>query len=204
MRPGDTLSVVREPRTFTAFGALGNNTMVQFNKIGLTLEEGIGRAGGLLDLRSDPDGIFLLRFEPPSVVRDLVPARQIDRREKLIPVIYRLTLRDAKGYFLARSFAMRDKDVLYVANATGAELQKFLTLVTGVISPVTSIVTTAAPLASTLSAGTTVPPVTTTVVTAPPTAAPAAAAAAQGPSMSATSTPLVGNVAATPVAGPLQ
>ena len=64
--------------------------------------------------------------------------RDIDRREKLIPVIYRLTLRDAKGYFLARSFSMRDKDVLYVANATGVELQKFLALVGALTGPATS------------------------------------------------------------------
>ena len=65
----------------------------------------------------------------------LVPARHIDPREQLIPVVYRLTMRDPKTYFLARSFKMRDKDVLYVANASGAELQKFLTLVGTVTAP---------------------------------------------------------------------
>ena len=143
MRPGDILTLVREPQSFTTFGAIGANALVPFNKIGLTLEEGIARAGGLLDFRSDPDGIFLLRFEPPSLVRELVPGRDIDGREKIIPVIYRLTLRDAKSYFLARSFAMRDKDILYVANATGTELQKFLFLLNSVTSPLLSIVSTA-------------------------------------------------------------
>ena len=138
LRGGDVLTLVNEPQTFTAFGALTQNTVVRFGRIGLSLEEAIARAGGLLDLRSDPDGVFLLRFEPPSTVAALVPGRPIDKRERLIPVVYRLTLRDPKGYFLARSFKMRDKDVLYVSNASGAELQKFLNLASTIVGPVIS------------------------------------------------------------------
>ena len=144
MRPGDILTLVREPQTYTAFGAIGANTVVPFGKIGLSLEEAIAKAGGLLDFRSDPDGIFLLRFEPPAVVRQLVPGRDIDARERLIPVIYRLTLRDPKSYFLARTFKMRDKDVLYVANASGAELQKFLGIIGSVTGPVSLGISAAA------------------------------------------------------------
>ncbi len=138
MRPGDLLTLVREPQTFTTFGALGTNSVIAFGTVGLTLEQAIGKAGGLVDLRSDPDGVFLLRFEAPAVVRDLAPARDIDRREKLIPVIYRLSLRDPKNYFLARSFAMRDKDVIYVSNATAVELGKFLALVGAITAPIST------------------------------------------------------------------
>lgn len=143
MRPGDILTLVREPQSFTTFGALGANTVVPFNTIGLTLEEAIARAGGLQDLRADPDGVFLLRFEPPSTVRELAPARIIDVREKLIPVIFRLSLRDPKNYFLARSFAMRDKDILYVANASAVELGKFLALIGAVTGPIASALSSA-------------------------------------------------------------
>lgn len=143
LRGGDVLTLVREPQTYTAFGAIGQNTVVNFGRISLSLEEGIAKAGGLLDFKSDPDGVFLLRFEPPSTVKALTPGRSIDPREQMIPVIYRLTLRDPKSYFLARSFRMRDKDVLYVANATGAELQKFLNLVATVSGPIISGATVA-------------------------------------------------------------
>jgi polysaccharide export outer membrane protein len=136
MRPGDILTLVREPQTYTTFGAIGANSVVPFAKIGLSLEEAIAKAGGLSDFRSDPDGIFLLRFEPPSVVRELSPGRDIDARERLIPVIYRLSLRDPKSYFLARTFKMRDKDVLYVANASSVEFGKFLALLGTLTSPV--------------------------------------------------------------------
>lgn len=144
MRPGDILTVVREPQTYTTFGAIGANTQVPFGRIGLTLEEAVAKAGGLVDLRSDPDGVFLLRFETPSLVRELVPGRDIDRREKLIPVIYRLSLRDPKSYFLARSFTMRDKDIVYVANAYATELLKFLAVVGAVTGPISTGVSAAA------------------------------------------------------------
>ena len=144
MRPGDILTLVREPQTFTTFGAIGANAVVPFGKITISLEEAIARAGGLQDLRSDPDGIFLLRFESPATVREIAPQRDIDKREKLIPVVYRLTLRDPKNYFVARTFAMRDKDVLYVANAMAVELQKFLTVVSTAITPAATVATSAA------------------------------------------------------------
>lgn len=145
MRPGDILTLVREPLTFTAFGATNLNSVIPFNRIGLSLEEAVAKAGGLNDLRSDPDGVFLLRFETASLAHELRPERPTDRRETLVPVVYRLGLRDAKNYFLARSFAMRDKDVVYVANATGAELLKFLQIVSTVTGPLVSGIAAARP-----------------------------------------------------------
>lgn len=138
MRPGDILTLVREPLTFTAYGATNVNQVVPFNRIGLSLEEAVARAGGLNDLRSDPDGVFLLRFEPASLVHELVPDRPTDRREQLVPVVYRLGLRDAKSFFLARSFSMRDKDIVYVSNATAVELGKFLALIGAITGPISS------------------------------------------------------------------
>src|SRR6202035_4335168 len=47
------------------------------------------------------------------------------------PVVYRLNLRVGNGYFLAQSFPMRDKDVILLANADGAQLLKFFVLLRG-------------------------------------------------------------------------
>ena len=138
LRGGDILTLVREPQTFTAFGAIGHQR-VRAPSDGSTSRSRrrSPRPAAFSTSKSDPDGVFLLRFEPPgNGGRDRSPGRHIDRREHLIPVVYRLTLRDPKSYFLARSFKMRDKDVLYVANASGAELQKFLTLISTITSPV--------------------------------------------------------------------
>ena len=133
--PGDDITVVRDPQTFTAFGGTGKNAQVPFDAAGITLEEAIAKAGGLLDYRADPAGIFLLRFEPTGLVQQLVPSRDLPSQGDLVPVVYRLNLKDANSFFLARSFPMRDKDILYVANSASDPVQKFLGLVGTIAAP---------------------------------------------------------------------
>jgi polysaccharide biosynthesis/export protein len=79
-----------------------------------------------------------LRFEPTSVVAELAPGRAPPSAGNLTPVVYRLNLRDANSFFLARSFPMKDKDILYVANSMSDPVQKFLSLVGTIASPVIS------------------------------------------------------------------
>jgi polysaccharide export outer membrane protein len=62
--PGDVLTVVRAPRSFTVFGATGQNNEINFPSAKLTLAEALAKAGGLLDARSDPAGVFVFRYEP--------------------------------------------------------------------------------------------------------------------------------------------
>lgn len=138
VRPNDVLTVVRSPQTFSAFGSTGRNASVPFEAAGISLEEAIARAGGLLDSRADPAGIFLLRFEPAKLVHALVPDRAMPSEGNLMPVIYRLDLRDTSAFFLARAFQMKDKDILYVANSPSDPVQKFLGLVGTITSPVIS------------------------------------------------------------------
>jgi polysaccharide export outer membrane protein len=133
--PGDDITVVRDPQTFTAFGGTGRNAQVPFDAAGITLEEAIAKAGGLLDYRADPAGIFLLRFEPTPLVAKLAPSRDLPSQGDLVPVVYQLNLRDANSFFLARSFPMRDKDMLYVANSASDPVQKFLNLVGTITAP---------------------------------------------------------------------
>ena len=136
--PSDVITVVRDPQTFTAFGATGRSEKVAFDTAGITLEEVIAKAGGLLDNRADPGGIFLLRFESTRLAAELAPNRPLRSTGDLVPVIYRLNLRDANSFFLARSFPIKDKDILYVSNSASDPVQKFLGLVGTVASPVIS------------------------------------------------------------------
>lgn len=138
VRPGDVLTVVREPQRFTAFGGTGRNDVVPFDAAGMTLEQAIAKAGGLLDFRADPTGVFLFRFEPAELVAQLLPDRRDQIETSTIPVVYRLNLKNANSYFMARGFQMRDKDILYVANAPLTEVDKFLTVVSRVTAPVIS------------------------------------------------------------------
>jgi len=135
--PGDVVTVVRDPQTFTAFGATGRSEKVPFDTSGITLEEAIAKAGGLLDYRADPGGIFLLRFEPAPLAAEIA-ARQPASNGNIVPVIYRLNLHEANSFFLARSFPVKDKDILYVSNSASDPVQKFLGLIGTITSPVIS------------------------------------------------------------------
>lgn len=136
VRPGDVLTVVREVRRFTAFGGTGRNELVHFDGASMSLEQAIAKAGGLLDFRADPTGVFLLRFEPANLVAELLVGRANHFDSPYVPVVYRLNLRDAGSYFLARRFPMHDKDILYVANAPLTEVQKALAIIGTVTGPV--------------------------------------------------------------------
>jgi polysaccharide export outer membrane protein len=135
VRADDVLTLVREPQKFTAFGSTGRNELIPFDAAGMTLEEAVARAGGLLDFRADSTGVFLLRFEPAALVGELLPERRNEIRTPAVPVVYRLNLRNANSYFMARAFRMRDKDILYVANAPLTEVQKVLSLIGSVTAP---------------------------------------------------------------------
>jgi polysaccharide export outer membrane protein len=135
LRPGDILTAVLDPQTFTAFGSTPRNALVSFDAIGITLEEAVAKAGGLLDLSADPQGVFVLRVEPVAVARQLNPEYPIAPGQQLVNVVYRINLKDANTYFLARRFPVRNKDVIYVAASPSTELQKALALFNSVASP---------------------------------------------------------------------
>ena len=46
------------------------------------------------------------------------------------PVVYRLDLKNPASLLVAQNFPIRNKDVVYVANAPAADLQKFMNIVT--------------------------------------------------------------------------
>lgn len=136
LRPRDVITVIHEPPTFTVFGGTTTNATIPLLGSAMTLEEAIAKAGGLNDGRADPAGIFLLRFEPASLARELVPDRPLPSDGTLVPVVYRLNMRLANSFFLARAFQMKNKDILYIANAPVDQLNKFLRIVTPVISAI--------------------------------------------------------------------
>jgi polysaccharide biosynthesis/export protein len=130
--PGDTIYLYREQQTFVAFGAVSANVVtggvqgvVNFDAWRISLAEGIGKAGGLSDVLAEPSAVFLYRGE----IREVAERLGIDCSRfpgPIIPVIYNLNLRNPDGFMLATKFQMRNKDVLYVANATSVEISKAL------------------------------------------------------------------------------
>ena len=143
LTPGDNVLVTHQPRTFSAFGAVQSTKLVPFKTETVTLAEGLAQVGGLKDFFADAGGIFLFRYEDRRLLRMLRGDELADRfHTKRVPVVYKLNFRQAEAFFLARSFEMRDKDIIYVANHPTAELGKFLQI----IGPLLSNVNTASAL----------------------------------------------------------
>jgi polysaccharide export outer membrane protein len=135
LRPNDVLTLVRDPQTFTAVGATGRNAVIPFEAVGISLEEAIAKSGGLIDTRADPDGVFVLRYEPLHFMRSWRDPREVRGHGVFVPVIYQLNMRDPAALFMARRFQIRDKDIVYVSNAPFAEIQKLFSLITTVAQP---------------------------------------------------------------------
>lgn len=128
VRPNDVIYLYSMPQTFVAFGAAGTQGQFKFDAWRISLAEAIGKQAGLNDSQADPGSVFLYRGEPREVARQMgVDISQY--QGPIIPIIYSVNLRDPSGYFLAQSFEMRNKDVLYTSNAQSVETTKFLSFI---------------------------------------------------------------------------
>ncbi|QRE74137.1 polysaccharide biosynthesis/export family protein [Methylobacterium aquaticum] len=137
LRPGDTLTLVRDPQTFLAVGATGANYEIPFSAEGITLAQALAKSGGLRDFQADPAGVFVFRFEPASVVRRLRPSSPL-LSSNFVPVVYRINMRDPNSLFVSQAFRMRNRDLVYVSNAPFTEVQKVLSVFSTVTSPIAS------------------------------------------------------------------
>jgi polysaccharide export outer membrane protein len=131
LMPGDVVTAMYQPLSFTVLGATGKNEEQNFEAQGITLAQALARSGGLQDARADAQGVFIFRFEDPDAV-DWINKPQLTPDGK-VPVIYRVDLKNPATFFVAQSFPMKNKDVMYVSNAPAAELQKFLNILTSVV-----------------------------------------------------------------------
>ena len=133
--PGDVITAFYQPYSFTALGATGKNDEINFEAQGITLSQALGRIGGVQDNRADVKGLFIFRFEDPKALpqNDAVKATDSEGR---IPTIYRLDMSDPAAFLMAQGFVMKNKDVLYVANASSVEFNKFLNIIISVVYPI--------------------------------------------------------------------
>ena len=134
-RPGDTLTLVHYPLTFTSIGATLQNAVLNFDAAGISLEEAIGKSAGFADDRADPGGVFVLRYEPVAVARAYPGLTPQQAALNLVPVAYLINMRDPRSLFLARRFSIHDKDIVFVSNSPYSDLAKVLGLVEAVASP---------------------------------------------------------------------
>lgn len=135
LQPDDVLTLLYQPFSFTALGAVGRSQELQFEATGLTLAQALGRVSGLDDGRANAKGVFIFRLERPESLPQSERSRGKLTPDGKIPVIYRVNLKDPSTFFVAQSFAVHDKDVLYVSNAPLADFQKFLGAIFSTVLP---------------------------------------------------------------------
>lgn len=135
--PGDVVTVVREPQTFSVLGATGRNAEIVFEAPQVSMAQALAKAGGLQDARADATGVFLFRIEPLAVAQRLLPPNSIylSSRAPLVPIVYRFNMLDPQTIIASSRFWMQPQDIVYVSNASGAELQKFLFMIQGIVGP---------------------------------------------------------------------
>ena len=136
VQPGDVINVVHNPETFIAYGATGIvNREIPFGADQISLAQALAKSGGLLDQRSDVQGVFVFRYESNAVLKAIRPDSPLVDRAAQAPVVYRLDLRDPNSLFLEQKFQMANHDVVYVSNAPLVEIEKVVSIFNTVLSP---------------------------------------------------------------------
>lgn len=138
VRPGDVLTVVRNPQHFIAHGATGRNSEFPLDAEGVNLAQALAQAGGLLDYRANPSGVFLFRYEPTAIARNLPQTEGVERVQDGVRIVYHFDLRDPQQVFIAEKFRVYNRDLIYVSNSALADAQKVLQLFNLVTTPISS------------------------------------------------------------------
>lgn len=124
--PGDNITVLRDPESFSVLGAAGNTTQIPFNRRSVSLAEALSRAGGVDENAGDPAAIFVFRF-----------VRREDGAEE--PIVYHLNMLKGETLFLAQKFIMQDRDVLFVANAAANQPRKMVQTLSQLFTPILTV-----------------------------------------------------------------
>jgi polysaccharide biosynthesis/export protein len=137
LHPGDVVTAIFAPLSFTALGSTGKNEEINFEAQGISLAQALARAGGLLDSQADAQGVYIFRFEP----KDALPWPHepvATTKDGRVPVVYRLDMKNPTSLFVAQDFPMSNNDLMYVSSAPATQIQKFLNLLFTGLYPVLS------------------------------------------------------------------
>jgi len=137
LHPGDVVTAIFAPLSFTALGATGKNEEINFEAQGISLAQALARAGGLLGNQADARGVYVFRFEPRDALE--WPTQPVaTTKDGRVPVVYRLDMKNPTSLFVAQDFPMSNNDLMYVSDAPATQIQKFLNLLFTGLYPVLS------------------------------------------------------------------
>lgn len=138
LRDGDRIIVEADQRSFAVLGATGGQTELKFARDNIAALEALAQVGGLSPTRADPTGVFVLRNEPAEITQAITGVEVTGTQR----VIYVLDLTAPNGMFMARDFAMRDKDTIYVTEAPIVQFSNVIASLTGSLNGINGLANT--------------------------------------------------------------
>jgi polysaccharide export outer membrane protein len=127
---GDSVFLTKKPQSYVMLGASFKSAEIPFGLEHISLAQAVGRVGGLNDIRADASGVFVFRYEDPAVVALLRPdLAEHYAGSRGVPIVYRADLRVPDTLFSISAFEIRNRDLIYIANADSVQLLKFLQIV---------------------------------------------------------------------------
>lgn len=124
--PGDKITLVNRPQSFSVLGAPNRSDEIRFPRTTVSLSQAVALAGGVNPNLGDAGAIFVFRYK-----------RLPNGTEE--PVIYHVNMMKADAYFIAQRFMIRDRDLIYVGNAQANQPTKFVQLLSQLFVPVTTV-----------------------------------------------------------------
>jgi polysaccharide export outer membrane protein len=121
--PGDRITLVSRPQSFSVLGAANRAEQIRFARGRIALAEAVALAGGANPNLGDAGAVFVFRYVTNA-------AREVE------PIVYHLNMKRPNALFLAQRFAMRDGDLLYIGNAEANQPTKLVQLVSQLFVPV--------------------------------------------------------------------
>ncbi|SFK53237.1 polysaccharide biosynthesis/export family protein [Shimia haliotis] len=131
LRGGDRILVEEDTRAFTALGATGTQSRVNFFTKDLSAIEAIAQVGGLMATTGDPTGVFVFRNEADAISNQVLGRSDLVGAQRMV---YVLDLTKPNGMFMARDFVIRDGDTLYVTEAPITTWNKTIAAITGTLT----------------------------------------------------------------------
>jgi polysaccharide export outer membrane protein len=129
LRPSDEI-VVSALQTFvTVLGAETGQSRVKISRRNYSVLDALADARGVTDSLADPRAVFLLRARAGS---DGSPSPER-------PLVYQFDLRHAEQINLARQFALRDGDAIFVSDAPFTKVQKVMQVFSSSIGAASSL-----------------------------------------------------------------
>ena len=140
LRPGDRILVEEDTRAFVVLGATGTQNRVPFESQTLSAVEALAQVGGLETTSADPTGVFIFRTEPSAIANTVLGRNDLIGAQRMV---YVLDLTEPNGMFMARDFAVRDDDLIYVTEAPFVMWDKTISALTGTLGAADAVTTTA-------------------------------------------------------------